>query len=56
MSAEEVEAAWQVVDGVLQQLEAAGSQPHLYQFGSHGPTQANGLLAKYNIGKTVEEL
>ena len=56
VSAEEVEAAWQVVDPVLRQLESAGSQPALYQFGSHGPAKANALLAKYNIGQTIEEL
>lgn len=56
VSADEVVAAWQVVDAVLKQLEGAGHQPALYQFGSHGPAKANGLLAKYNIGKTIEEL
>lgn len=56
VTAEEVEAAWAVVDPVLKQLEGRGSQPVIYAFGSHGPAVADGLLRKYHFPKTIEKL
>jgi glucose-6-phosphate 1-dehydrogenase len=44
---DEVEAAWKLVDGILQVVEAPDAPaPHPYEAGTWGPRQADGLLAR----------
>jgi hypothetical protein len=56
VSAEEVEAAWAVVDPIIHQLESTKSQPVIYQFGTKGPVNTNRLLHKYHIPHNVDTL
>jgi len=56
VSAAEAEAAWSVVDEMTKQFEGSKSQPIIYQFGSHGPAQAQQLMTKYKIPMKLEEL
>ena len=56
VEADEVEAAWAVVDPLLKRLEGSGTQPVKYQFGAHGPPNTDTLLSKYHFGTTVDKL
>ena len=57
VEADEVEAAWAVVDPLLKRLEGSGGkQPVIYQFGAHGPSSTDALLSKYHFGTTVDKL
>ena len=56
VEADEVEAAWAVVDPLLKRIEGGGKQPVIYQFGAHGPASADALLSKYKFGTTIDEL
>lgn len=57
VEADEVEAAWAVVDGLLKRLEGGGGkQPEVYELGAHGPASADALLSKYKLGTTIDKL
>jgi glucose-6-phosphate 1-dehydrogenase len=44
---DEVEAAWKLAGGILQNTESPDfPAPHVYQAGTWGPTEADELLAK----------
>lgn len=56
VSAAEAEAAWKVVDEMTKQYEGSHAQPIIYQFGSHGPAEAQQLMSKYKLPLKLEEL
>ena len=56
VEADEVEAAWAVVDPVLKKFESSRKQPVIYELGAHGPAETDALLRKYKFGTTVDQL
>ena len=56
VEADEVEAAWAVVDPVLKKFEGEKKQPVIYQLGAHGPKETDALLKKYKFETTVDKL
>ena len=56
VEADEVEAAWAVVDGLLKRVEGSGKQPMIYEFGAKAPSETDALLSKYQFGTTAEKL